>query len=90
MKYSVKINKILAFSGWTRDRLADLLQVSNFTMGRWLRGGKPKVESAEIIDELYGLLVEPFVADLEVRADKIEKKLLQKRIARLPHEFNHK
>ena len=40
MKKSIESNKaikILAFSGWTQDKLADLVDVSNVIVNKWAR-----------------------------------------------------
>ena len=38
MKTKEKVNKLLAFSGWSQDRLADLLGVSTVSVNKWCRG----------------------------------------------------
>ena len=87
MKYSEKINKILAFSGWTKDHLADLTDVANGTLSSWARGDtEPKGEHAELIDMIFSKLVEPFLCDLEKRSDRIEKTILQAKIRDLPND----
>ncbi|MDR0979708.1 MAG: hypothetical protein LBM12_00945 [Candidatus Nomurabacteria bacterium] len=90
MNYRTKLHKILAFSGWSQDRLADLLEVSNGTMSLWLRGKKPRPAVAQVIDELYNEFVVPFIPTLEKRADEIEAVFLARRITKLPTEQNHK
>lgn len=85
MKYEEKINKILAFSGWTKDHLADLIDVSNGTLGSWSHGNtEPKGEHAALIDTIFAKLVEPYLCELEKRSDAIEKTILQAKIKHLP------
>ena len=87
MKYNEKINKILAFSGWTKDHLADLIEVTNNTLGNWARGDSaPKDEHAALIDTIFDKLVAPFLCDLEKRSDAIEKTILQAKIRDLPND----
>lgn len=84
MKYSKKVVQLLAFSGWTQDRLADLMGVSNNTVSAWVRGEKePRETHAESIDWMYSELVEPYVCELEVKADKLAEKMLKEQIAGL-------
>ena len=87
MKYDKKLYKVLAFSGWTQDRLADLLGVSTPTMNSWANGkSEPREEHAKAIDKLYKQLVEPYVCELEAKTDEIAKKLLKKQIRKLPED----
>ena len=87
MKYKEKVNKLLAFSGWSQDRLADLIGVSNVTMSKWIKGRRePKGKHAEMIDEIYAELVEPYICELEAKADKIAKGLLERQIRGLPDD----
>ena len=84
MKHKQKIVQILAFSNWSQDRFADLLGVGNFTVSRWLKGrSMPKERHAEIIDEMYDVLVEPYRCEMEEKADKLAEKLLRGQIAAL-------
>jgi len=87
MKYKEKVNKLLAFSGWSQDRMADLLSVSNRTMSRWVKGRRiPRDKHAETIDEMYAELVEPFVCELEAKADALAKRMLERQIQALPDD----
>ena len=87
MTYSKKLYKVLAFSGWTQDRLADLLLVSTPTVNSWANGNsEPHEDHAKIIDELYAKLVEPHVCELEAAADKLATQLLQQQIQHLPDD----
>lgn len=87
MKYDKKLHAVLVFSGWTRDRLADLMGVGNNTVSSWVNGhSEPKGEKAEKIDWMYGELVEPYVCELEAKADKIAEKMLRGQIAALPDD----
>ena len=84
MKPNQKLIKILAFSNWTQDRLADLMEVSNMTVSKWARGKrKPKGKHAEMLNTLYAELVEPYVCELEEKADEIAKRLLRQQIQAL-------
>jgi len=87
MKYSKKLTQILAFSGWTRSRLAQLMGVSNFAIIRWTKGRRiPRGEHAAMIDYLYAELVEPYICYLEIKADDLAEKFLKKQIAKLPDD----
>lgn len=84
MRYDKKVYKLFAFSGWTQDKLADLMGVSTPAVNSWINGKKePKGANAEMIDWLYAELVEPYVCELEAKADKIAAKLLKKQIGEL-------
>jgi transcriptional regulator with XRE-family HTH domain len=86
MKYSTKLYKVLAFTGWTQDHLADLLNISTPTINAWVNGkSEPRHEHATMIDEVYDNLVVPYICELEQKADKIEKKLLSRQIKNLPN-----
>jgi transcriptional regulator with XRE-family HTH domain len=86
-KYPAKLIQVLAFANWTQDHLADLLNVSNNTLNGWVNGRtEPRSAHAELIDEIWGEIVEPYVCELETRADEIEKRLLKERIKHLPDD----
>lgn len=81
MTYTAKLYKVLAFSGWTQDRLADLLEVSTPTINSWVNGkSEPHDEHAKAIDEIHAKLVEPYVCELEQKADELAAKLLKRQI----------
>ena len=87
MNYKEKIKKILVFSGWTKDHLADLVEVANGTLGSWAKGDtEPKNEHAVLIDTIFDKLVEPYLCELEKRSDAIEKTILQAKIKHLPDD----
>jgi transcriptional regulator with XRE-family HTH domain len=81
LSYKQKLTRTLGISAWSRDKLADLLQVSNNTFNSWL-GGKsaPKPHHATEIDKIYNELVTPLLCDIEQLADKTEERLLTERI----------
>ena len=84
MKYDKKLGQVFAFSGWSRDRLSDLIGVSNNTMDSWVNGkSEPKGKNAELIDEIYAELVEPYVCELEKKADEIAARLLRRHVRKL-------
>jgi transcriptional regulator with XRE-family HTH domain len=79
-----KINRIMGMTGWTREKLARLMGVSGRSIWAWSKGQAVRLpEHAERLDWLYGELVEPFVCEIEARADAVEKKLLQDKIKNL-------
>lgn len=79
-----KVTRILAFSGWTQDKLADLLDVSNVIVNKWVRGKAiPKGERAEKVNKLFDELVAPYVCELEKKADAVEKEILERKIEHL-------
>ncbi len=81
MSYKKKLDQVFAFSGWTADRLADLLQVSNQTVSAWANGhSEPKGEHAARLDEIYGELVAPYLCELEKKADELAARLLRRQI----------
>jgi transcriptional regulator with XRE-family HTH domain len=87
LTYKQKLSRVLAFSGWSRDRLADLLEVSNNTFNAWIGGkSEPHAKHAERIDWIYNELVQPLIPTLELMADKVEKTLLEERIEHLPDD----
>jgi transcriptional regulator with XRE-family HTH domain len=84
MNHKHKLGRILGITGWSRDRLADMLDVSNGALGRWLRGRRIKHQhNADDIDYLYTEIVEPLLCQIEPRATSAEKHLLKARIARM-------
>jgi transcriptional regulator with XRE-family HTH domain len=82
-----KLIRILGISGWSRDKLADLLEVSNNSLNAWVRGNStPHTTHAGKIDEIYAALVTPLLCEIEALADKVEKRLLKERIKHLPDD----
>jgi transcriptional regulator with XRE-family HTH domain len=87
MKYTTKLYKVLAFTGWTQDHLADLLGISTPTMNSWINGkSQPRQKHAELINDIYNHLVAPYICELEQKADKIEKRILKQKIKDLPND----
>ena len=87
MKYKEKVGKVLAFSGWTQDRMADLMGVGNMALNKWARGKRePRGRHAEVIDAIYAELVEPYVCELEAKADEVAKRMLEGQIRALPDD----
>jgi transcriptional regulator with XRE-family HTH domain len=85
--YKQKLVRILGISGWSRDKLADLLRVSNNSLNSWARGkSAPHTTHAAKIDSIYADLVEPLLCEIETIADQVEKRLLKDRIKRLPDD----
>lgn len=85
MRYRDKLVQVLAFGGWTQDRLADLFGVSNNTVNSWVNGVfEPKDGNAKMIDEIYDELVAPYTCELEAKADKIAARLMRRQIGELP------
>jgi transcriptional regulator with XRE-family HTH domain len=85
ISYKQKLIRILGVSGWSRDKLADLLGVSNNSLGAWVRGGSaPHAGHAGRVDGVYEELVGSLICKIEARADKVEKRLLSERIEHLP------
>jgi transcriptional regulator with XRE-family HTH domain len=82
-----KLLRILGISGWSRDKLADLLQVSNNSLNSWVRGtATPHTTHCGKIDEIYNELVTPLFCEIETLADQVEKRLLKDRIKHLPDD----
>ena len=85
MNQKQKLNRILGITGWSRDRLADMLDISNGTLNRWCKGKKIKHDRhVAHIDWLYSELVEPLECEIERRANQAEKRLLEARANRIP------
>jgi transcriptional regulator with XRE-family HTH domain len=85
LTYKRKLARILGISDWSRDKLADLLEISNNTLDGWLNGrSEPKPTHAGKIDRVYDELVLPLLCEIEQIADKVEKRLLSERIKHLP------
>jgi transcriptional regulator with XRE-family HTH domain len=81
MREKQKLKRILGVSGWTHDKLADLMGVNNSTFSSWVRGeSKAREAHVEKINWIYGELVEPLVCEIERRSDLVEKRLLEERV----------
>ena len=84
MNHKQKLNRILGITGWSQDKLADLMMVSNGALRRWLKGREVRQEvNITRINWLYDELVIPFLCDIEQKADDVEKTLLKTRIKSL-------
>ncbi|MCL2371525.1 hypothetical protein FWC63_02165 [Candidatus Saccharibacteria bacterium] len=80
-----KLSHILAFTGWTQGKFASLLRVSGFTLRRWQRGGtiRQPHHAAEVA-QLHAEIVEPFLCEIQLRADAAEKRLLKAKLKSIP------
>jgi len=87
MKYNKKLEQILAFTGWSRDHFADLLDVSNNSFNSWINGhSEPRDKNKTTIDNIYDKIVVPYVCELEQKADEVEKEILKQKIKNLPDD----
>ena len=76
--------RIVGVTGWSRDHLADLLGISNFSMSRYLSGlRKPTPEVVEKISYLYAAIIIPLDCDILRLRNTAEKHLLSTRIRNL-------
>ena len=81
MNQKHKLNRILGVTGWSRRKMAQLLNVSDRAVWAWAKGAsKPRGGHVEKIDWLYTELVEPLICEIEQRADAAEKTLLEAKI----------
>ena len=79
-----KLNRILGVTGWSQDKLADLMMVSNSALRCWLKGNDVRqAANTARINWLYEELVAPFLCDIEQKSDDVEKYLLKARIKSL-------
>ena len=84
MNQKQKLTRILGLTNWSRDRLADMLDISNGTLKRWLKGKTIKhPRYIAHIDWLYSEIVEPLECEIESRAITAEQRLLKSRLDRL-------
>ncbi|MCL2038665.1 hypothetical protein FWG86_02065 [Candidatus Saccharibacteria bacterium] len=80
-----KLSRILQITNWSHDRLADMLDISNGTLRRWLKGRTIKhPKYIAHIDWLYSDIVEPLECEILTRSNRAEKRLLQSRASRIP------
>lgn len=76
-----KINRILGVTNWSKGKLANLIGASNGSVWLWSKGKQqPKDQTLQKIDWLYKELVEPFICEIETRAEAAEEKLLKAKI----------
>jgi phage repressor protein C with HTH and peptisase S24 domain len=59
MDYTAKIKTILRRDGWTQQKLAQTMGVSQSTVARWVSGVEPEKARRDQIDELYSNEVGP-------------------------------
>jgi transcriptional regulator with XRE-family HTH domain len=86
-KYTTKLVQVLAFTNWTQDHLADLLNVSNNTLNAWVNGrSEPHSAHAELVDKIWREIVEPYLCELETKADEVERAILRRKIRDLPKD----
>lgn len=85
MRYNTKLYKVLAFTGWTQDHLADLMGISTPTVNSWINNkSEPHTKHMELINDIYNQIVAPYTCELEAKADEIEKRILKEKIEDLP------
>ena len=79
-----KLNRIIGVTDWSRDHLADLLDVSNATLGRWLKGrGKMQEKFEKQIDNMFEKIVKPLDCEIDRLSDQVEEEILKTRIKSL-------
>lgn len=84
MDTSKKLTKILAFTGWTQDKMSDLMDINYSTFRSWVKGdNEPREKQAKEIDRIYEEMVEPYVCELEKKADDLERRILRRKIRNL-------
>lgn len=84
MKCSKKLVQILVYTNWSQDKLADLLDVSNNTLNSWVKGKTvPRDSHSELIDEIYCEIVVPYICEIEEVTDKVEKRILKRKIKKV-------
>lgn len=87
MKPKQKLSRILGITGWSRDHVADLLEVSNMTLNRWLKGrSEPQPHLMERIDGMYNGIVAPLECEIDRLRDEVEKKILKSMIINLDED----
>jgi transcriptional regulator with XRE-family HTH domain len=86
MNTKQKLIRLLGVTGWSQDKLADLLQVSNNTLSAWVKGkSEPHARHVAVIDKIFADL-SAILPEIDRVADQIEKDLLQTRIQHLPDD----
>ena len=84
IKPKQQLSRLLGVTGWSRDHLADLLNISNFSFNRYLSGlRKPAPELAEKITYLYTAIIAPLECDILRLRNTAEKHLLTTRLQSL-------
>lgn len=63
MRIAEKVRTILAEPGWTQQRLAQQLKVSQSSVNRWLSGSEPEGHRRDAINELFTALFETIDSD---------------------------
>lgn len=51
-----RVRAILRLDGWTQQRVADELQVSQSTVNRWLKGSRPEGDHRDRLNDLFTVL----------------------------------
>jgi transcriptional regulator with XRE-family HTH domain len=86
MNTKQKLTRLLGVTGWSQDKLADLLQVSNNTLSAWVKGkAEPHARHTALIDKIFADL-SVILPAIDRVADEVEKDLLQTRIHHLPDD----
>jgi len=84
MDYSQKLKEIMEVSGWSKERLSDLLDVSLPAFKKWLEGANtPTEENAKLIDKLYDITVGSIETVKREYFESIEKRLLRRQVRQL-------
>ena len=79
-----QIKRILELTSWSRDYLADMLEISNFSLGRYLSGlRKPPEAVVEKTTFLYTEIVVPLECEITRLKNTAEQKLLADRLRTL-------
>jgi hypothetical protein len=86
MTYPEKLNKIMEVSGWNKERLSDLLDVSYQAFLHWLSGETdPSEAHAKLIDNLYLLVIDGMEDARREYIESLEKRLLRRQVRHLDH-----
>jgi transcriptional regulator with XRE-family HTH domain len=74
----------MEISGWSKERLSDLLDVSYPAFIKWLSGeSEPAEDHAKLIDKLYILVTESFEEAKREYFESLEKRLLRRQVRQL-------
>ncbi|AEH88163.1 hypothetical protein Mesop_3721 [Mesorhizobium opportunistum WSM2075] len=69
MKIEEKIRAIMATTDWKQQKLAELLEVGQSTVNRWLAGSEPRGDRRDRINALYSQVVENGRTDEPIRGE---------------------
>jgi len=61
-----RVRAILRLDGWTQQRLAQQLSVSQSTVHRWIKGSSPEGHHRDAINDLYTTLLEGGAQDAQI------------------------